>query len=132
MPGRTGGAVGYTGTIDVVVTDLMMPRMSGGEFANALAVTHPALPVVFTSGYTDDACFAAEYSRRSRVLAEAVHRSNSFRTRSAACSTTTGTSRSIARAYRHHMRIDDIPRFSTISRRCTAAPVECFSVCRQT
>jgi PAS domain S-box-containing protein len=44
----------HGGAIDVVVTDLMMPHMSGGDFARALATTHPALRVVFVSGYTDD------------------------------------------------------------------------------
>lgn len=44
----------HTGDIDVVVTDLMMPRMNGGDFAQALAATRPLSRVVFTSGYTDD------------------------------------------------------------------------------
>jgi two-component system, cell cycle sensor histidine kinase and response regulator CckA len=48
-------ASNYGGEIDVVVTDIMMPRMNGGDFARALALTHPDLRVVFTSGYTDDA-----------------------------------------------------------------------------
>ncbi|MEP6495894.1 MAG: PAS domain S-box protein [bacterium] len=54
--GETGLSVatGYAGTIDVVITDLMMPRMNGGDFAAALAKTHPSLRVVFASGYTDD------------------------------------------------------------------------------
>jgi two-component system, cell cycle sensor histidine kinase and response regulator CckA len=43
------------GTIDIVVTDLMMPGMSGSEFASKLAEMHPGLRVVLTSGYTDDA-----------------------------------------------------------------------------
>jgi len=54
--GETGLSVaaGYQGTIDIVITDLMMPRMNGGDFAAALAKTHPTLRVVFASGYTDD------------------------------------------------------------------------------
>ncbi|HEV8498776.1 MAG TPA: ATP-binding protein, partial [Gemmatimonadaceae bacterium] len=44
-----------TGSIDIVVTDLMMPGMSGSEFASRLAEAHPGLRVVLTSGYTDDA-----------------------------------------------------------------------------
>jgi two-component system, cell cycle sensor histidine kinase and response regulator CckA len=43
------------GSIDVVVTDLMMPRMNGGDLARALAAKYPTLRIVFTSGYTDDA-----------------------------------------------------------------------------
>ncbi len=42
-------------SIDVVLTDLMMPKMNGRELANALAVSNPQLRVLFTSGYTDDA-----------------------------------------------------------------------------
>jgi PAS domain S-box-containing protein len=42
------------GAIDVVVTDLMMPGVSGREFADRLALVQPRLQVVFTSGYTDD------------------------------------------------------------------------------
>ena len=45
----------YQGHIDVLVTDLMMPRMDGRTLASALAVERPDMRVVFTSGYTDDA-----------------------------------------------------------------------------
>jgi PAS domain S-box-containing protein len=44
-----------TEPIHVVVSDLMMPGMDGRTFAERLRATHPAVPVVFTSGYTDDA-----------------------------------------------------------------------------
>ncbi len=52
-----GVAAGHDGPIDVVVTDLMMPRLGGGAFAKRLALSRPNVPVVFTSGYTDDAAF---------------------------------------------------------------------------
>jgi CheY-like chemotaxis protein len=45
----------FEGHIDVLVTDLMMPRMDGRALANALAVARPGMRVVFVSGYTDDA-----------------------------------------------------------------------------
>jgi len=48
-------AAEQAGVIDIVVTDLMMPGMSGSEFASRLAEAHPRLRVVLTSGYTDDA-----------------------------------------------------------------------------
>jgi len=48
-------AAAASGDIDLVVTDLMMPGMSGSEFATKLAAAHPGLKVVLTSGYTDDA-----------------------------------------------------------------------------
>ncbi len=52
-----GAAAGHDGPIDVVVTDLMMPRLGGGAFARRLALSRPNVPVVFMSGYTDDAAF---------------------------------------------------------------------------
>jgi PAS domain S-box-containing protein len=52
-----GVAAGHDGPIDVVVTDLMMPRLGGGEFAKRLTLSRPNVPVVFMSGYTDDAAF---------------------------------------------------------------------------
>jgi CheY-like chemotaxis protein len=48
-------AKAHEGHIDVLVTDLMMPRMDGRTLARALAVSRPDMRVVFTSGYTDDA-----------------------------------------------------------------------------
>jgi two-component system, cell cycle sensor histidine kinase and response regulator CckA len=40
--------------IDVVVTDLMMPKMDGRALATALQTVLPKVHMVFTSGYTDD------------------------------------------------------------------------------
>ena len=40
--------------IDAVVTDVVMPGMSGREMADRLRSTRPRLPVLFLSGYTGD------------------------------------------------------------------------------
>ena len=45
----------HTGVIDAMVTDVVMPGMSGPELARQLAPKRPGLKVLFTSGYTEDA-----------------------------------------------------------------------------
>jgi CheY-like chemotaxis protein len=42
-------------TVDLVVSDLVMPEMGGRELATLLRQEAPRLKVLFTSGYTDDA-----------------------------------------------------------------------------
>jgi two-component system, cell cycle sensor histidine kinase and response regulator CckA len=45
---------GKAGTFDVLVTDAVMPNISGAELARRLRTVHPALKVLFISGYADD------------------------------------------------------------------------------
>lgn len=44
----------HEGVIHLLVTDLVMPGMSGTELAAELCKTYPALKVLYISGYTDD------------------------------------------------------------------------------
>jgi PAS domain S-box-containing protein len=44
----------HRGTIDLLITDIMMPRMHGRELSERLAKTRPETRVLFTSGYADD------------------------------------------------------------------------------
>jgi PAS domain S-box-containing protein len=55
--GRDGLRVGkeFQGTIDLVITDVIMPLMSGPEMAEGLRTSHPGTRVLFMSGFTDDA-----------------------------------------------------------------------------
>ncbi|MGE3269005.1 MAG: response regulator [Chloroflexota bacterium] len=48
-------AEAYNGPIHLVLTDVVMPRMSGRDLAERVLVSHPESKILFMSGYTDDA-----------------------------------------------------------------------------
>ena len=41
------------GPIDLLLTDVMLPDMSGPDLAKILTASQPGLPVIYMSGYTD-------------------------------------------------------------------------------
>ena len=41
--------------IALLLTDVVMPQMSGKELADRLSSSHPSMKVLFTSAYTEDA-----------------------------------------------------------------------------
>ncbi len=46
---------GGAGRIDLLITEVVMPRMGGREAAGRLSAAKPGLRVLYTSGSTDDA-----------------------------------------------------------------------------
>jgi signal transduction histidine kinase len=51
-------AAEHAGPIDLVVTDVVMPRMNGRELVDRLIPIRPGVKVVYMSGYTDDSVVA--------------------------------------------------------------------------
>ncbi|MCP5105788.1 MAG: response regulator [bacterium] len=53
--------------IDLLITDLIMPEMSGWELAEKFKEMYPGIAILYTSGYTD------EHIIRDGVLEESIH-----------------------------------------------------------
>lgn len=54
--------------IDLLITDLVMPRMSGRELAERVHEIHPQVPILFTSGYTDNRTFPGAVSQNGSSI----------------------------------------------------------------
>jgi DNA-binding response OmpR family regulator len=60
-------AAEFAGPIDLLLTDVVMPGINGRVLAERLAPSHPAMKVLYMSGYTDS--FIAGHG----VLEEGIH-----------------------------------------------------------
>jgi len=73
-------AAGYVGAIDLLVTDMVMPGLSGQELARRMRVARKDLRVLYMSGYSEHAAEEAAKSEGSAVLAKPFSRSALLRT----------------------------------------------------
>lgn len=53
----------YSGTIDLLVTDLILPHMNGRELASRVVPIRPSMKVLYVSGYPDETLVAAGVAR---------------------------------------------------------------------
>ncbi len=56
----------HEGEVDLLLTDVVMPKTSGTELARRIRASHPEISVLYMSGYTD------EFVARQRVVEEGV------------------------------------------------------------
>ena len=61
-------AVAHSGTIDLVITDVVMPEMSGRELAKRLIEARPTIKVLYLSGYTEDAILSDGTVERGKAF----------------------------------------------------------------
>jgi two-component system, cell cycle sensor histidine kinase and response regulator CckA len=54
--------------VNLLLTDIVMPSMSGGELADKLSQDYPSMRVLFTSGYMDDSVVNEIVARGAQFL----------------------------------------------------------------
>jgi two-component system cell cycle sensor histidine kinase/response regulator CckA len=63
-------ACAHQGEIHLLVSDVVMPRLGGGELARRLVLMRPGLRVLFVSGYPDDALVRHGVAERGAALVQ--------------------------------------------------------------
>ena len=66
----SNGSQSHPGPIDLLLTDVVMRRMSGPELVERLNASHPTLKVVYMSGYTGELIAEREMLERGITLLE--------------------------------------------------------------
>ena len=61
-------AQAHKGTIDLLITDVIMPAMGGHELAQRLVKSRPAIKVLYLSGYTEDAIVDQNTGENSKAF----------------------------------------------------------------
>jgi CheY-like chemotaxis protein len=56
--------------LDIVLSDIVMPRMNGVELMKALSVSHPYVPVVLMSGYASNELLELGIAAPCSILAK--------------------------------------------------------------
>jgi CheY-like chemotaxis protein len=63
---------GYAGTIDLLLSDLVMPKMNGAELAERVRRARPATKIVLMSGYTDSPLSSTEVASGIEFIAKPI------------------------------------------------------------
>lgn len=71
----------HAGGIDLLLTDVVMPRMSGRELAERVAALEPDMRVLFMSGYTEDEMLRRGIVRRDVAFLQKPFRSDQLSAR---------------------------------------------------
>lgn len=58
----------HSGKIDLLLTDISMPRMNGRELADRIHAERPDLPVLFMSGYADSGTIPLDQDHTHEAL----------------------------------------------------------------
>lgn len=64
--------------LDLIVTDVVMPKMGGPEAASQIRKIHPEIRVLFLSGYTEDVLMKYEIDRQTVSFLEKPYTRNKF------------------------------------------------------
>ena len=60
----------YRGTIDLLMSDVVMPAMGGRELAERVRQLRPTIKILFASGYSDDVILNRQLLERDVVLVQ--------------------------------------------------------------